>query len=87
MYGLASLLMSRSFRNEIEEYYRSVEQNDVEKPWKYVAFKEEPLWRYKELSSDRIFDLEKAKREESAKSVICEVLRSPEKFNGALDNT
>ena len=91
MYGLASLLMSRSFRNGIEEYYRSVEQNDSKKPWKYVAFKEEPLWRYKELSSDRIFDLEKAMREETAKSVICEVLRSPEgilqKLNGALDNT
>jgi len=85
MYGLASPLMNRSYRKSIEEYYRS-EKNESEekngsisKPWKYAAYKLEPLcFRYKNLSVDVIYNLEEKKREQAATGAILEVLRSPE---------
>ena len=80
-YGLASPLMSRSYRNSIEEYYRSEEKScsDDSKPWEYFAYKLEPhCWRYRKLSVDVIYDLEEKERKQAATDAMLEVLSSPE---------
>ncbi len=90
MYGLATPFMSRSSRDCIDEYCRSEQQKSAEKPWEYVAIKAQPLWRYKDLSIDVIFDMEPAKRETTAREAIMDVLRVPdgvqEKFHKKIDN-
>ena len=72
MYGLAASLMSQD-KKCVTEYYRSDNP-----PWKYQPHSVEPVYgKYKEISVDKIYDLDVMKREELTKSAICEILQSP----------
>lgn len=85
MYGLASPYMNRTTRRCIEEYYRSKYKKDGEKPWGYVPYKVESLWKYEHLSGNLIFELDDAKRKTEARRIMYEVLKIPEESFALLE--
>ena len=91
MYGLVIPLMARVIRRGVDEYYRSDELNSTNKLWEYAAHKIQPILKYENLSTEKIFTLDNVKRKKAAEMAICDVLTSPPvillKFNRNFDST
>ena len=88
IYGLLINLLSTSSAQRIEEYYRSTVVNASEKPWNYVAYKEDPLImvQYSEsLSVDRILKLNQQDRESLAIEAITDILMCPKETHSKFD--
>ena len=90
MYGFAMPLMSASHRRCITEYHRNEKVDEAENTWEYMPHQVQPR-KYRDLSIFAIFELDERKREEMAKSALCEVLQPPPKalssFDGPTDRS